>query len=53
MQVMEFQSKVAGFAGRWQELKPRGIPSGDPSLVLVKIDNDVRSLAELQVRKLC
>ncbi|KAK9815706.1 hypothetical protein WJX72_008353 [[Myrmecia] bisecta] len=47
-QVAEFQSKVAGFASRWHELKPRGVPSGDPSLVLVKIDSDARSLAELQ-----
>lgn len=37
-QLDEFRGKLAGFASRWAELKPKGGPSGNPALVLQKIE---------------
>lgn len=33
---------------RWQGVKPRGGPSGNPSVVLVQLDDATRQLQDLQ-----
>lgn len=47
-QLDEFKGRLAGFVSRWQELKPKGGPSGNPIIVLTKIDETYASLAELR-----
>ena len=34
---MRCRGTVAGFASRWEEVKPKGGPSGNPSIMLHKI----------------
>jgi dynein heavy chain 2 len=39
---------VAGFASRWSELKPRGGPSGNPAVVLTRIEEYSAAITELR-----
>ena len=50
LQLGELKSRITSFTARWHELKPKGVPSGDPALVLVKLGEYSRQLTELQVR---
>ena len=50
LQLGELRSRITSFTARWHELKPKGVPSGDPALVLVKLSEYSRQLTELQVR---
>lgn len=43
-----FRGKVTGFASRWSELKPRSGPSGNPAVVLSKIEEYAASIQELR-----
>eukprot|EP00899_Mesostigma_viride_P029629 jgi/Mesvir1/9851/Mv22388-RA.1 len=45
--VAEFRGRIDSFAARWQELKPKGVPQGDPELTLNKVEDDFRSLGDL------
>ena len=47
-QVGELKSRISGFAARWQEVKPHGLPSGDPGLMLLKLEDYSKQLADLQ-----
>ena len=49
LQLGELKSRITSFTARWHELKPKGVPSGDPALVLVKLGEYSRQLTELQV----
>ena len=42
------RGKVAGFASRWAELKPRKGPSGNPAVVLTKIEEYAASIQDLR-----
>ncbi len=42
------RGKVSGFASRWHELKPKGGPSGNPAVVLSKIEEYAASIEELR-----
>ncbi|KAK3283536.1 hypothetical protein CYMTET_8768 [Cymbomonas tetramitiformis] len=46
--VADFSTKLDSFASRWHELKPKGIPQGDPQLVISKIEDDYRIYEELK-----
>ena len=48
MQVDEIQSRISGLGARWQEVKPHGIPSGDPALMLLKMEDYSKQLIQLQ-----
>ena len=48
MQVGEFKSRISGFGARWQGVKPQGLPSGDPALMLLKIEDYSKQLKDLQ-----
>lgn len=37
-----------GFSSRWQELKPKGTPKGEPELILVKIQEFEQSLEQFK-----
>ncbi len=39
---------VAGFASRWSEIKPKAGPSGNPAVVLSKIEEYAASIQELR-----
>nr|ADI46856.1 DHC1bf [Volvox carteri f. nagariensis] len=47
-QLDEFKGKVVGMNNRWQELKPKGGPSGNPAVVLAKIQEYANALQELR-----
>ena len=47
-QVGEIKSRISGFGARWQEVKPHGMPSGDPALMLLKMEDYSKQLADLQ-----
>nr|ADI46936.1 DHC1bm [Volvox carteri f. nagariensis] len=47
-QLSEFKSKVSGISCRWQELKPKGGPSGNPAVVLAKIQEYANAIQELR-----
>ncbi|MEW5298927.1 MAG: hypothetical protein WDW36_001997 [Sanguina aurantia] len=47
-QLDEFRGKVAGFASRWAELKPKGGPSGNPALVLQRIEEYSAAIQDLR-----
>nr|BCL66104.1 cytoplasmic dynein 1b heavy chain [Volvox africanus] len=47
-QLDEFKSKVAGMNSRWHELKPKGGPSGNPAVVLAKIQEYANAVHELR-----
>lgn len=47
-QVGEIKSRISGFGARWQEVKPHGMPSGDPALILLKMDDYSKQLTDLQ-----
>ncbi|KAG2426397.1 hypothetical protein HYH02_014824 [Chlamydomonas schloesseri] len=47
-QLEEFKGKVAGMNSRWQELKPKGGPSGNPAVVLAKIQEYANAIQELR-----
>jgi len=47
-QLEEFRGNVAGFASRWEELKPKGGPSGNPAVVLSKIQAYAVEVQELK-----
>ena len=53
--IAEFESKAEAFSARWHEFKPKGMPSGDPSLINGKLEDDYRALQELREdgNKLC
>ena len=46
-EVAEFQARCESFGERWAQLKPQGVPEGDASLTLSKIDDYAASLDEL------
>ena len=39
---------MAGFASRWHELKPKGGPSGNPAVVLTRIEEYAAAIQELR-----
>lgn len=45
----ELKSRVTGFGARWEDLKPKGVPSGDSALMLIKMQDYGKQLADLQV----
>lgn len=47
-QVGEMKSRISGFGARWQEVKPHGMPSGDPALMLLKMEEYSKQLTDLQ-----
>lgn len=47
-QVGELTSRISGFGAHWQEVKPHGMPSGDPALMLLKMEDYSKQLADLQ-----
>ncbi|GFR50179.1 hypothetical protein Agub_g12346, partial [Astrephomene gubernaculifera] len=47
-QLEEFKGKVTGMNSRWHELKPKGGPSGNPAVVLAKIQEYANSIKELR-----
>lgn len=47
-QLEEFKGKVAGMNSRWQELKPKGGPSGNPAVVLAKITEYANAITEMR-----
>ena len=47
-QAGELRSRISGFGVRWQEIKPHGMPSGDPALMLLKMEDYSKQLADLQ-----
>ena len=47
-QLDDFRGKVAGFASRWHELKPKAGPSGNPGIVLQRIEEYSLSINELK-----
>ncbi|GLI62890.1 cytoplasmic dynein 1b heavy chain [Volvox africanus] len=47
-QLDEFKAKVAGMNSRWQELKPKSGPSGNPAVVLAKIQEYTNAIQELR-----
>nr|BBC28429.1 cytoplasmic dynein 1b heavy chain [Yamagishiella unicocca] len=47
-QLEEFKGKIAGMNSRWQELKPKGGPSGNPAVVLAKIQEYANAIQELR-----
>ncbi len=47
-QVGEIKSRISGFGARWQEVKPHGMPSGDPALMLLKMEDYSKQLTDLQ-----
>ncbi len=47
-QLEEFKGKVAGMNSRWQELKPKGGPSGNPAVVLAKITEYANAIKEMR-----
>ena len=46
--INEFDSKADAFRDRWLEFKPKGMPQGDPSLIINKLEDDFRALEELK-----
>ena len=48
IQAGELRSRISGFGARWQEIKPHGMPSGDPALMLLKMEDYSKQLADLQ-----
>jgi dynein heavy chain 2 len=44
----EFTSKADAFRDRWMEFKPKGMPQGDPALIINKLEDDFRALEELK-----
>ncbi len=48
VQVDEIKSRISGFGARWQEVKPHGMPSGDPALMLLKMEDYSKQLKDLQ-----
>jgi dynein heavy chain 2 len=46
--ITEFTSKAEAFRDRWLEFKPRGMPQGDPSLIITKLEDDFLALEELR-----
>ena len=36
-----------GFASRWEGLKPKGAPEGDPQMILTKLEDYDRMVAEM------
>ena len=49
VQAGELKSRIAAFAARWEDLKPKGVPSGDPALILIKMQEYSKQLVDLQV----
>lgn len=47
-QAGELRSRISGFGAHWQEVKPHGMPSGDPALMLLKMEDYSKQLADLQ-----
>lgn len=47
-QVGELKSRISSFGARWEEMKPRSMPSGDPALMLLKMEDYSKQLADLQ-----
>ncbi|KAJ9505745.1 hypothetical protein QJQ45_029246, partial [Haematococcus lacustris] len=47
-QVDEYKGKLAGFASRWSELKPRSGPSGNPAVVLARIEEYAAAIKDLR-----
>ncbi|KAL3130926.1 hypothetical protein ABBQ38_000251 [Trebouxia sp. C0009 RCD-2024] len=47
-QAGELKSRISGFGAHWQEVKPHGMPSGDPALMLLKMEDYSKQLADLQ-----
>lgn len=47
-QAGELGSRISGFGARWQEIKPHSVPSGDPALMLLKMEDYSKQLADLQ-----
>lgn len=47
-QLDEFKGKMAGMMSRWQELKPKGGPSGNPAVVLAKIQEYANAIQEMR-----
>ncbi|KAG2486208.1 hypothetical protein HYH03_015170 [Edaphochlamys debaryana] len=47
-QIDEFKGKVAGMNSRWHELKPKSGPSGNPAVVLAKIQEYANAIKELR-----
>ncbi|KXZ45909.1 DHC7 protein [Gonium pectorale] len=47
-QLEEFKGKVTGMNSRWQELKPKSGPSGNPAVVLAKIQEYANAIKELR-----
>lgn len=37
-----------GFSSRWQELKPKGAPKGEPEVILVKIQEFEQTLIQFK-----
>ena len=48
-QAGELKSRIAAFAARWEDLKPKGVPTGDPALILIKTQEYSKQLVDLQV----
>ena len=46
--ISDFGSKAEAFRERWFEFKPRGIPQGESTLIMNKLEDDYRSLEELK-----
>ena len=38
--IAEFGSKAEAFRDRWLEFKPKGMPQGDPTLIIGKLEDD-------------
>lgn len=47
-QLDDFRAKVAGFTSRWHELKPKDGPSGNPAVVLTRIEEFAANIQELR-----
>ncbi|WIA17572.1 hypothetical protein OEZ85_014399 [Tetradesmus obliquus] len=51
----DFGGTVAGFASRWQSIKPRGGPSGNPAVVMAQLEDAARQLQDVleEAEQLC
>ncbi|KAG1663699.1 hypothetical protein FOA52_013267 [Chlamydomonas sp. UWO 241] len=47
-QLEDFKGRISGFASRWSELKPKDGPSGNPAVVLSRIEEYAASIEELK-----
>eukprot|EP00878_Enallax_costatus_P024703 GHUV01026383.1.p1 GENE.GHUV01026383.1~~GHUV01026383.1.p1 ORF type:complete len:1576 (+),score=459.42 GHUV01026383.1:1611-6338(+) len=46
--IQEFEGVITGFASRWQSIKPRGGPTGNPAVVMAQLEDAARQLADIK-----